>query len=119
MSDDAAINREHVPARCFFPLGKRENLIIVGSCYSHNNLTSKDDEYVRGIVVTNFGNNNIAYNHWQNAVFDSFVHSPKLFLKTFENRENDHFFHDTKRIDAVMTKTAYGLYSISSVQDGS
>lgn len=42
---------EHIPPRCFFPKGKRNELITVTSCDIHNQEKSKDDEYVRAILL--------------------------------------------------------------------
>jgi hypothetical protein len=105
-----ATSVEHVPAKCFFPIGQRINLITVPSCSLHNNDTSKDDEYTRGIIVSSAGNNQVATHHWKNNVLKSYKHSPKLFLTTFKNRKDKSFFHDRARIDSVMIKIAYGLY---------
>lgn len=46
-----ATDKEHVPARCFFPSGRRRNLLTVPSCPAHNGVRSKDVEYVRNIIV--------------------------------------------------------------------
>jgi hypothetical protein len=105
-----ATGSEHVPAKCFFPKDQRHNLITVPSCYLHNNAKSLDDEYLRGIIVSAKGNNKLALNHWRNNVIKSFIHSPKLFLKTFANQRDNAFFHDRSRIDAAMSKIAYALY---------
>ncbi len=105
-----ATGLEHVPAKCFFPKENRMNLITVPSCYLHNNSTSKDDEYVRGIIVSAQGNNKLASQHWRGAVIKGFKHSPKLFLKTFADQRENAFFHDRKRIDALMTKIGYCLF---------
>lgn len=110
MCDGPATSVEHAPAQCFFPKGYRVNLITVPSCSVHNNETSKDDEYVRGIVVSCSGNNNIALDHWRGSVRKSYLHSPKLFLKTFNKQLGTTFFHDRKRVDEVMIKIAYALY---------
>ena len=110
MCSDPATGVEHVPAKCFFPKGQRENLITVPSCELHNNATSKDDEYVRGIIVSSAGTNKIALIHWRDGVRKSYLHSPKLFLKTFEMQKDNAFFHDRARIDTLMVKIAYALY---------
>ena len=110
MCDEPATGVEHVPAKCFFPLGHRKNLITVPSCAKHNNETSIDDEYVRGIVVSCSGNNDLALKHWREGVKKTYLHSPKLFLQTFTNQLNDSFFHNRKRVDDLMIKIAYGLY---------
>lgn len=102
--------REHVPARSFFPKGYRNNLITVKSCEKHNNETSLDDEYVRGVIVTCSENNSISFSHWRNDVKRSFLHNYRLFFKTFSQRHGNAFFHDRERIDRVITKIGHGLY---------
>jgi hypothetical protein len=110
MCEELATSFEHVPAKCFFPKGQRQNLITVPSCSRHNNDTSKDDEYVRGIIVTARGTNKLAVEHWRGNVRKSYLHSPKLFLKTFALRKENAFLHDRQRVDRVMIKIAYALY---------
>lgn len=43
---------EHIPPKSFFPKGKRQNLITVDSCDIHNQDKSKDDEYIRTILLS-------------------------------------------------------------------
>lgn len=43
---------EHVPPRSFFPRGMRQDLITVDSCDFHNQEKSKEDEYVRAILLS-------------------------------------------------------------------
>jgi hypothetical protein len=110
MCNDPAVGFEHAPAKCFFPKGNRQNLITVPSCALHNNSTSKDDEYTRGIIVTASGTNELAVRHWRGNVRKTYLHSPKLFLNTFKDRKGRSYFHDRLRIDGVMIKIAYALY---------
>ncbi|EPS3402213.1 hypothetical protein ACVD4U_004275 [Vibrio vulnificus] len=42
---------EHIPPRSFFPKGKRQDLITVDSCDIHNQEKSKEDEYIRAILL--------------------------------------------------------------------
>ena len=58
-----AVSKEHTPARCYFPEESeyRKNLITVPSCTTHNEDTSKDDEYVRNLIAMSLGTNIIAY----------------------------------------------------------
>jgi hypothetical protein len=79
MCEELATSVEHVPAKCFFPKGQRQNLITVPSCPRHNNETSKDDEYVRGIIVTARGTNKLAIDHWRRDVRKSYLHAPSYF----------------------------------------
>lgn len=110
MCNEPATGVEHVPAKCFFPKGHSLNLITVPSCAPHNNATSKDDEYARGIIVSCSGNNKLALSHWRGNVRKTYLHSPKLFLKTFQTQRENSFFHDRERIDALMVKIGYALY---------
>lgn len=43
---------EHIPPRCFFPNRRRQDLITVGSCDIHNQEKSKEDEYIRAILLS-------------------------------------------------------------------
>ncbi|WP_187486972.1 hypothetical protein [Duffyella gerundensis] len=47
-----ATSVEHVPPKCFFPKGQREELFTVPSCNTHNNSKSHDDEYVKVVLAT-------------------------------------------------------------------
>jgi len=47
---ERASTKEHAPPLCFFPEGRRNNLITVPSCQIHDN--SKDVEYVKNVVVS-------------------------------------------------------------------
>lgn len=61
-----ATSREHAPPRCLFPEFKevavdlRKNLITVPSCDRHNSEKSKDDEFLRSVIVMMIGNNAFA-----------------------------------------------------------
>lgn len=45
--------KEHIPARSFFPAGKKEQLLTVKSCPLHNNSKSDDDLYVLTHICLN------------------------------------------------------------------
>lgn len=51
MCDNSALSTEHVPPKCIFPEGSRQNLITVPSCSRHNSEKSGDDEYLRDILA--------------------------------------------------------------------
>jgi hypothetical protein len=82
MCDDEATTREHSPPYSFFPKDKRVNLITVPSCPRHNNNNSKDVEYVRNLICSDFHTNKVGL-----AIFEkarrSYERSPKLFTQTF------------------------------------
>lgn len=108
--DAIATTREHVPAKCFFPKEHRLNLITVPSCQLHNNESSKDDEYVRGIIVSSEGNNEAARQHWKGMVRNTFIKRPALLSTTFLQQRGNSFFHDRRRMDSVMVKIAHALH---------
>ena len=62
MCDSAEMSREHTPPLCFFPEAKtigrdlRRDLITVPSCDRHNSKKSKDDEFLRSVIVMAPGN---------------------------------------------------------------
>lgn len=115
---------EHTPARCFFPLDKRKNLITVDSCTVHNEDTSKDDEYVRNIIAMSLGNNGVALEHFLEKCIASFKKSPGLLITTTKNRKRVHYQEpdqkslqptyafeiDRTRINFVLRKIAYALF---------
>ena len=114
---------EHAPARCFFPKGKRNQLITVRSCAEHNEDTSDDDEYVRNLIVMSLGNNSVALDHFKDKGVGSFNHSTALLVettgvkKTVYIQENDDtltptyaFKIDRKRINFILSKIAYALF---------
>jgi hypothetical protein len=86
MCEREATTKQHVPPSCFFPRGKdlgngcdyRRKLTTVPSCERHNLSQSKDDEYLRLVVVSYFGNNDLARKHWSSNVFRGVVRRPWL-----------------------------------------
>lgn len=58
------------------------NLITVPSCPTHNNKNSKDVEYVRNLITSDFHTNDIGVAMFAKAK-RSYERSPKLFTKTF------------------------------------
>ena len=57
MCDSVETSREHASPLCFFPEAKeirrdlRRNLITVPSCDRHNSYKSKDDEFLRSVIL--------------------------------------------------------------------
>jgi len=47
-----AIEPDHVPPKCFFPIPRPSNLITVPSCRECNSNFSKDDERVRNLITS-------------------------------------------------------------------
>jgi hypothetical protein len=80
MCDSPATSSEHAPPKCFFPSknasGKdlRRNLITVPSCDLHNSKKSKDDEYLRAIILLASGaSSDVAKAHF----FDKLLRAAK------------------------------------------
>jgi len=117
MCDAAAVTREHVPPKSFFPASLRTNLITVPSCLKHNLDNSKDVEYVRNVISTQHGANDAS-----GEVFEltkrSLDHSPKLMSQTFrgmkpitvDGNETGAFPIDLVRHKNVMSTIAYAMY---------
>jgi len=120
--NNTATSEEHVPAKGFFPEGRRSNLIKVPSCNIHNEDTSKDDEYVRNMITMAKGANSIAADLYKIKVVKSFERSPALqerimkdplYLNYIENDATTRrltFKVERERFDKVMKKIAYGLH---------
>lgn len=118
MCNSKATTREHAPPFCFFPKGYRENLLTVPSCQEHNNKNSKDVEYTRNTIISHFGNNYLAREHFQNKVLRSFKGSSRLLNRTFKeaipiilNGEKTALnILDLPRYKLVMKSVAYAIY---------
>lgn len=80
---EPATTREHYPPFSFFPAGNNVNLTTVPSCELHNNAKSKEVEYVRNIITTMLGVNEVGQSHFLDKSMRSFDHSPKLLNATF------------------------------------
>lgn len=118
MCDATGLTREHVPPLSFFPSGYRIDLITVPSCHEHNSKNSKDVEYVRNIIVSDFGTNSIARALFKDKILRSYSRSPKLKQRTFENRipiivegqDSVIVKLDMPRFRLVMQAIAYAIY---------
>ncbi len=84
MCDATAVTKEHVPPKCFFPDRLRRNLVTVPSCVDHNLENSKDVEYVRNVISTQRGTNDVAAELFEKTK-RSFDRSPKLMSQTFRS----------------------------------
>lgn len=80
MCDSLATSNEHAPPKCFFPEANaagqdlRRNLITVPACDAHNAAKSKDDEYLRAIILLASGSSSkIAKDHF----FDKLIRAAR------------------------------------------
>src|SRR4029077_16072891 len=87
MCDAPSTTAEHVPAKCLFPRGSkyRKNLIKVPSCDAHNSHKSKDDEYLRHVLVSAPGATALALKVADEGLVPSFERHPHI-MKTFLNK---------------------------------
>lgn len=69
--DKTTKTREHIPPKCFFPKGYKDELITVPSCKEHNNAKSEDDEYLWQMIAINI----LANKHGQNLATEKVVKS--------------------------------------------
>ncbi|MEZ4483615.1 MAG: hypothetical protein R2864_03160 [Syntrophotaleaceae bacterium] len=117
---------EHVPPLCLFPEKKehsfqtnfRKNLITVPSCDDHNSNKSKDDEYLRFVLVSHFENNSAAQTHFTGKVIRSLKRRPHISetfmpdqLPAVLNGEQTMAFKvDLKRFNNGVSQICRGLY---------
>lgn len=109
---------EHAPARGFFPVEHRSQLITVPSCKAHNSDTSTDDEYVRNAFATIYGGNEIAAGFISDKAKRSFERSPALLKVTFKtlipvligDQPSTAFELDFTRVERTMHKIACALH---------
>jgi hypothetical protein len=115
--DQPATTDEHCPPKSFFPEGKRDQLITVGSCERHNNAQSKDVEYVRNTITTFWGVNEAGQKLFEKAR-RSFDRSPRLLGQTFntmktvlyEQQITGTFTVDTERFQTVLTACVRAIH---------
>lgn len=80
-----ATGKEHLPPRCFFPKGMRKSLITAPSCDEHNSEKSKEDEYIKSILLLQLSPaelGQIGDTHEVQA--RAFERAAKKFLEQFE-----------------------------------
>ena len=78
--DAPATGDDHVPPKCIFPEEDRyrKNLIKVPSCDEHNQRKCKDDEYLKFILTSAGGMNELAGSIFGGSVMRMFDRSPHL-----------------------------------------
>jgi hypothetical protein len=109
-----ATDKEHVPAKSFFPSGMRRNLVTVPSCPEHNESYSKDVEYVRNMIVCSEGLNPVGEGMFETAR-RSFDRNEGLFRKSMRGmrplgEEAIAFRFDLRRLRTVIRGIARAVY---------
>ena len=87
---------EHAPPRAIFPKPKdspdgrdyRRNLITVPSCEVHNTEKSKEDEYLRFVLVMSLPSNEVAMSQLLTNIRRSIERSPKLLERLLVKTQN-------------------------------
>lgn len=119
-------SRDHVPAKTFFPKIKdvggkhsdlRNNLLTVPACPKHNQVYSKDEEYVGIILTCHYPCNEIAFAQFDGKHLRALRRNPRL-LSFYKNRrrvvwdgkETMAFQVELPRFERVMDKIARALY---------
>lgn len=94
MCDSISTSEEQVPPSCFFPKIKdidrdlRSNLITVPSGDLHNFCRSKDDEYLRTVILMSAGNNAAGQHQFFDKLLTSIARRPHTYSTLlFQTRE--------------------------------
>lgn len=113
-----ATSKEHVPPKSFFPENYRANLITVPSCNKHNNVNSKDVEYVYSYISTPIQTQETGREHFSN-VLKSFRRNPNLKNLVYKNvkeillpsgEKTGLVTIDLKRFNSIMRAIAHAIY---------
>ena len=122
MCDWASVSREHVPPRCLFPeaalAGRdvRQNLITVPACAAHNSAKSKDDEFLRALLILMTGSQSeMARLQFQHGLLRAVDHAPEAhrrFTKPTGLRKANKVLVESEggRFDRCMRHIAHGLF---------
>jgi hypothetical protein len=90
--DSVETSREHAPPLCFFPEAKefgrdlRRNLITVPSCDQHNSNKSKDDEFLRSIVLMAAGSNQSGQHQFHWKMLPATSRKPHVYRSFFADK---------------------------------
>lgn len=107
---------EHVPPQCIFPKDDeyRKNLIKVPSCDEHNLKKCKSDEYLKFILTSAGGMNELAGSIFGNSVmrmFDRRSHLIDRFIPNLQPiAETAGFTLDFPRFESSIAAIARGLF---------
>ncbi len=92
MCDSVEASREHAPPSCFFPKAKkfgqnlRRNLITVPSCDQHNSQKSKDDEFLRSVILMTPGNNRAGQHQFAWKLLPATSRKPHAYRTFFKDK---------------------------------
>jgi hypothetical protein len=83
MCDDIKTSMEHAPPKCFFPKNNDSevNLITVPSCDTHNSMKSKDDEFLRAVLLlATSSKSDVAANHFRDKLTRGVERNPDAHM---------------------------------------
>jgi hypothetical protein len=118
---------DHIPPKCLFALRDRKNLLKLPTCLDCNNHSSKDDEYLRSVLISRADvDENQSTDELRNALMRS-LSDPKqpgfqrLYAKSIGVKkvfttaglflgEQPVFTVDYGRLERVLSKVIRGLY---------
>jgi len=92
MCESVETSREHVPPVCFFPVAKefgsdlRRNLITVPSCDRHNSQKSKDDEFLRAVILMDPGATAAAQHIFRRKLLPAVARQRRAYKGFFTDR---------------------------------
>lgn len=92
MCDSLSMSQEHVPPSCFFPEAKeigrdlRRNLITVPSCVLHNSSKSKDDEYLRAVILMTAESSKVGRHQYFRKLLPAVLRKPHVYRSFFTDK---------------------------------
>jgi hypothetical protein len=92
MCDSIETSREHTPPLCFFPDSKkigrdlRRNLITVPACDRHNSQKSKDDEFLRSVILMTPGINEAKQHLFFGKLLPAVSRKSHVYRSFFEDK---------------------------------
>jgi hypothetical protein len=123
MCNDAETSKEHAPPKCLFPTESeagcdlRVNLITVPSCDKHNSEKSKDDEFLRAVLLgVSAHNSPVAADHFRGKLLRAAARNPTTYGTYFDEqgKVQDGLFQalriDRDRLDTCIAHIARAIY---------
>jgi len=122
MCDAVETSREHAPPSCFFPEAKeigrdlRRNLITVPSCDRHNSYKSKDDEFLRAVILMTTENSEVGKRQFFRKLLHASARMPHVYKSFFSDKgtvvrgKNRVLKIDRKRFDSCIDHLARAIF---------
>lgn len=107
--------REHIPAKSFFPIDQRNQLMTVRSCKQHNNEKSSDDMYVLAHICLNTSPRNRSREIFLERVVPQLGYNDDALKKMLSKDAEAlpvgavRYRVDTRRFDRFFSALSYGI----------